>query len=269
MPAPPYIELGRGKSRIQIPILYEDRSVIAIDKPSGWLVAPADWDRTSRNLQRAIEESIVRRSFWVKSRNLKFLRFVHRLDAQTTGVLLLVKSRRAVKPYSELFERKRVLKLYLAVVQGLVEEDQWICALPLKEITKPCPRVIVDLKQGKPATTQFYKLAHWTHPGLGPLSLVAAIPETGRTHQIRVHLASSGHPLVGDSLYGGNQTHTLASFGLRSVALKYRDPFTHQMVSITAPVVEFLRQFGLQTIPEMLMDLLVALVKLAPVGKTE
>ena len=98
------IELTRGGETERIPILYEDRSVLAIDKPAGWMLVPAHWQRTERDLQTAIESSIGARDFWARSRNLKFLRYVHRLDAETSGVLLLAKSPGAVNAYSNLFE---------------------------------------------------------------------------------------------------------------------------------------------------------------------
>ena len=74
-----------------IPILFEDRAVVAIDKPAGWMLVPFSWQKTSRNLQAAISSSIAAGDFWARSRGLKFLRHVHRLDSDTSGVLLLAK----------------------------------------------------------------------------------------------------------------------------------------------------------------------------------
>src|SRR5262245_3231862 len=116
MAKPSHIELPDGT---RIPILYEDRSVLAIDKPSGWMLAPDSWEQTGRNLQLALNSSINAGDFWARSRNLKFLRFVHRLDADTSGVLLLAKSSGALRALSELIESRRVEKLYLAVVHGI------------------------------------------------------------------------------------------------------------------------------------------------------
>lgn len=247
MPKPPYIELQCARGPVRIPIVYEDRSVLVIDKPAGWLVVPADWSRTGRNLQRAIEESIARGDFWARSRNLKFLRYVHRLDAETSGLLMMVKSRGAIRVYSALFERRQVRKLYLAVVQGLVRQTEWICDLPLSEQTGARPRVMVDRRHGRPALTRFRVLDRVTHPELGRLTVLLAEPETGRTHQIRVHLAAVGHPVVGDRLYGGAGAAGKDPdvFGLRAVGLDYEDPFTHRHVRIRAPVDGFLRQFGI------------------------
>ena len=98
-----HIELPTGE---KLDILYEDRSVIAIDKPAGWMLVPFSWQKTGRNLQAALSSSIAAHDFWARSRNLKFLRFVHRLDAETTGVLLLARSSGAVQSYGELFESR-------------------------------------------------------------------------------------------------------------------------------------------------------------------
>src|SRR3981081_814023 len=104
MAKPKHIELNDGD--IVIPILYEDRSVLAVDKPAGWLLAPDSWDQTGRNLQLALQSSLNAGGFWARSRNLKYLRFIHRLDAETSGVLLLAKSPGALSAYSGLFEER-------------------------------------------------------------------------------------------------------------------------------------------------------------------
>src|SRR5207247_10320808 len=89
MAKPHQIELPTGEN---LPILYEDRSVLAIDKPRGWMLVPFSWQRTSRNLQAALISSMTAGDFWARSRGLRFLRFIHRLYADTTGILLLGKS---------------------------------------------------------------------------------------------------------------------------------------------------------------------------------
>jgi 23S rRNA pseudouridine1911/1915/1917 synthase len=235
-----------------IPILYEDRSVLAIDKPRGWMLAPVSWQQTARNLPAAIESSIAAGDFWARSRGLKFLRHVHRLDADTSGVLLFAKSPGAVKTYSDLFESRRMEKTYLAVVCGKPKETEWICRLRLA----PDPKRIGWMKveaHGKGAETHFRVLQNL--PGRGsrgrsphqtrephPFTLVEAKLVTGRTHQIRVHLAESGLPIVGDELYGKKTRD--APLGLRAVRLAYVDPFTKQRVEIHAPTEEFLREYG-------------------------
>jgi RluA family pseudouridine synthase len=237
MPKPDYIELPTGE---KFSILYEDRSVLAIDKPRGWMLVPASWQKTSRNLQMALTSSIAARDFWARSRNLRFLRFVHRLDADTTGILLFAKSLGAVNTFGYLFESRKMEKTYLAIVRGQPGEKEWICRLKLGPDPKQRGKMRVDARNGKEAETAFQVLAV-----LDNNSLVEARPLTGRTHQIRVHLAESGHPIVGDELYGSTSRTGLA---LRAVGLAYTDPFTKRPVRIRALVEEFYRNYGFETI---------------------
>jgi RluA family pseudouridine synthase len=242
---PKEIELADGE--LVIPILYEDRSVIAVDKPAGWLLAPDSWDRTGRNLQLALMSSMNAGDFWSRSRNLKYLRYVHRLDAETTGVLLLAKSPGALRSLGELFETRAVEKRYLAVVEGAPKEREWTCRLALTADPAVKGRMQTGEKGARPedvkdAETQFRVVC-----ALEGRTVVEAHPLTGRTHQIRVHLAAAGHPIVGDALYG--KAGAAASKGrqriaLRAVGLAYRDPFQKRMIRIAAPIVDFAREYG-------------------------
>jgi RluA family pseudouridine synthase len=235
VPKTDYIELPTGE---KISILYEDRSVLAIDKPRGWMLVPASWQKTSRNLQMAITSSIAAKDFWARSRNLKFLRFVHRLDADTTGILLFAKSLGAVNTFGDLFESRKMEKTYLAVVHGAPKQSEWTCRLKLGPDPDQRGKMKVDARGGKEAETVFRVLQV-----VGNMSLIEAKPFTGRTHQIRVHLAAAGHTIVGDELYGSTARKEL---GLRAVGLGYNDPFTRRAVQIRAPIEEFCRKYGFE-----------------------
>jgi RluA family pseudouridine synthase len=236
MPRPDVIELG---DEVSIPILYEDRAVLAIDKPAGWMLVPYSWDRTGRNLQLAISSSILGGEFWARSRNLKFLKYVHRLDAETTGVLLFAKSQGALNTFSDLFESRKMNKRYLAVVRGVPKKNEWLCDAKLGPDPKEHGRHRVD-PAGKQAET-FFKVLDRKED----LALVEARPFTGRTHQIRIHLAHAGLPVVGDTMYGApeDRARKTAPMGLRAVALEYLDPFRRRPIKIEAPTEAFIAQF--------------------------
>ncbi len=270
MPKPTCIELPGVPP---IPIIYEDRSVLAIDKPRGWMLVPYSWQKTNWNLQAALVSSIGAGDFWARSRGLKFLKFVHRLDAETTGILLFAKSQGAVESYSELFESRQMEKTYLAVVAGKPKQTEWTCRLKLGPAPGQIGRMRVDERDGKEAETHFRVLAtpdrRAAVPAAAPvsqgrhthsqdraeseraatgtaalLSLVEARPLTGRTHQIRIHLAEAGCPCVGDDIYGRGREKL--RLGLRAVRLAYHDPFLRRWVEIRAPIEGFCREYGFE-----------------------
>ncbi|MBM3879667.1 MAG: RluA family pseudouridine synthase [Verrucomicrobia bacterium] len=257
MAKPDYIELGDGE---RIPILYEDRSVLVIDKPAGWMLIPHSWQKTDRNLQAAIQSSLAGGAFWARARNLRFLRHVHRLDAETSGLLMFAKSRGGVDTFGDLFERRQIEKVYLAVARGVPQRKNWVCRSRLAPEPNTPGRMRIDERHGKPAETAFRVLQQRQDAAGGSLTLLEARPVTGRTHQIRVHLAGAGLPVVGDELYGGldpagrgtgptaarlapGSTH-LGLLGLRAVGLSYTDPFTRRRVQIQAPAGGFLQAHG-------------------------
>lgn len=233
MPKSTFVELPDGT---QIPILHEDRSVLAIDKPAGWMLGPEDEEHVRKNLHLALAAGIQAREWWATCRGLRFIRFIHRLDAPTTGVLLLAKSRGAIGPYSRLFATRSVEKTYLAVTDAVPPQKEWTCQLPLGPVPGYPGKHQVDRKAGKEAETRFRLVR--VHEGR---ALVEARPLTGRTHQIRLHLAATGCPVAGDRLYG---TAHPAGLGLRAVALSYRDPFTNRPIRIQADRRGFEAAFG-------------------------
>ena len=242
MAKPNFIELPGCDA---IPIIFEDRSVLAIDKPRGWMLVPDSWRQTNWNLQTAIDSSIRADDFWARSRNLRYLRHVHRLDADTSGVMLFAKSEGAMRAMGDLFESRRMEKTYLAVVEGVPKETEWNCELPIGPDPLKFGKMRVDnTEEGKESETHFRVLLT-----SGRFTLIEASPLTGRTHQIRLHLAESGSPIVCDELYG--RVEKGFRLGLRAVRLAYQDTFTRRAVSIIAPSESFLREFSLKLTPEL------------------
>jgi tRNA pseudouridine32 synthase/23S rRNA pseudouridine746 synthase len=172
-----------------LPILFEDAEALVIDKPAG---LPLDTPRAGgASLMDRLHELTLgfAREPWP----------VHRLDQDTSGCLLLARNPKALKKFSAAFEAKQVEKRYLGVVAGPVEGDEGTIALSLTKISSAEKgwRMIVA-KKGKPAVTHWRKVME-----VGGRTLVEFRPETGRTHQIRVHAEHAfGHALLGDPVYG-------------------------------------------------------------------
>jgi len=237
LPKPDHIDLDG----LRVPILYEDPAVMAIDKPAGWLIAPEDWTHTRRNLQLELRSSIAAGDHWARSRQIRFLRFIHRLDADTSGVLLLARSPGALRAYSRLFQERRITKRYLAIVRGRPSASAWTCLLRLSDDPRQPGRVRVDPRHGQQAETRFRVLAT-----SADRVLVEAQPITGRTHQIRVHLAAARLPVLGDSLYGPPDLQPAdrdRGLALRAIELQFMDPFRHRPVTIAAPSDPFLKSW--------------------------
>ena len=213
---------------------------MVLDKPSGWILAPDSWEASGRNLQLALTASIRARTFWARSRNLRFIRYVHRLDAETTGLVLFAKSPGAVAAYSELFRQRLMEKRYLAIVRGRPKQREWVCRIKLSPEADASGKISTD-PNGLEAETRFKVI-----DTANDFALIEARPITGRTHQIRVHLAASGTPVLGDSLYLAQATSKRqpVAMALRSVGLSYRDPFRGQRVRIVAETDTFLRTHG-------------------------
>ena len=176
-----------------IEIIYEDQQIIAVNKPAGISVTH---DRTGKD---SIIEYI--------RREQPTLKIVHRLDKDTSGIMLLAKNTDAQRKWSEYFEEGKVRKIYLALITGSPSEQTGMIDAPLAQSKKNPEKIQVDLKNGKNAQTQWELVADF-----GSVSLLAVRPLTGRTHQIRVHLQHAGMPLAIDPLYGQNQAIMLSSF---------------------------------------------------------
>jgi 23S rRNA pseudouridine1911/1915/1917 synthase len=165
-------------------IVYEDTQIVAINKASGIAVLPDRWDDSREHLNEMLPYRV-----WV----------VHRIDRDTSGLVVFAKTEQAHQKLSNLFETHKIQKNYLAIVQGRPAWDETICELPLSPNGDRSHRTIIDAGRGKPSTTHFKLIG-----SIGTYSLIQAQPVTGRTHQIRVHLSALGHPIICDPLYGSS-----------------------------------------------------------------
>jgi 23S rRNA pseudouridine1911/1915/1917 synthase len=253
------------------PVIFEDDSLIAFDKPSGLLVAPDRWDKKRENLMGLVHDK-----FGHDYAN------VHRLDADTSGLLICAKDKVALDFISGQFQSKTVQKKYHAFVVVLPIDEVMKVAKPIRDAAGALPDAfIVDLalgeddrqkgrmrvfkgRGGKDCLTEFRTLERF-----GRFAFVECKPLTGRTHQLRVHLAAAGAPILNDPFYGAPEIKLLLSdlkrrykgrdeekpmisrLALHASELVLTHPVTREPLTLTAPLphefdvaLKYLRKFA-------------------------
>jgi 23S rRNA pseudouridine1911/1915/1917 synthase len=184
----------------EIPVVYEDEHLLALNKPPLLLTSPDRYDPERPNLMKLLHRDIERGAPWAKEKMITYLANAHRLDFETSGVILLTKSKPVLVAVANLFGSEKPLKTYAALVEGTPAQDMFTIDVALTPNLLKLGQMKVDTKNGKRSTTMFQSREKFRG-----YTLMECRPLTGRTHQIRVHLKYARHPIVGDAVYGGGQ----------------------------------------------------------------
>lgn len=186
-------------------LIYADDDMIAVNKAAGLLVAADRWDIEAPRLDLLIQKELPQIAPLCQK-----LYAVHRIDKDTSGILLYALNAEAHRALNTAFQDREIKKTYRLLIHGRVQEEQFTVDLPLRADGDALHRTIVDKRRGKEAITYFTVLETFRQ-----FSLLEARPVTGRTHQIRAHLAAAGYPIVCDSLYGSGKPVLLSELKQR------------------------------------------------------
>jgi 23S rRNA pseudouridine1911/1915/1917 synthase len=214
---------------ISLDVLYEDDWLLAINKPPGMVVhpAPGHWQGT---LVSALLHRWPTRAAGLDPDRLGI---VHRLDKDTSGVLLIARTAAALTELGRQFKHREVAKQYLALVRGVPRRAEGLIGHPIGRHPVRRKQMAVRPK-GRSAVTRYEVVEAFRGA-----ALIRAFPQTGRTHQIRVHLAALGHPIIGDVLYGRSQRNSpvaLSRQALHAESIRFRHPHSGEPLALSAPL---------------------------------
>jgi len=230
---------------IPITVVYEDDALMVVEKAAGMVVhpAPGHWSGTLVNALKGRGQALPQESDEARAG------LVHRLDKDTSGLLIIAKTDRAHRILSKAIAERRVIRRYAVLSWGHLDRDRLTVDRPLGRDPRDRKRMAI-VESGRAAKTDFTRLARFTS-----CELLRAHLHTGRTHQIRVHLASVGHPVVGDDTYGGGGARRLVGLPpkrqfLHAAWLLFQHPETGAQLEFRSPLPRDLHE-SLITVSEM------------------
>lgn len=210
-------ETFRAPKVTSLKILYEDRHFIIVNKPVGLLSVPLDESQHKKHALGLLRESFRTDQIYA----------VHRIDRDTSGILLFARGKDSEEKFDRLFETHDILREYYAIVEGKIKDNQGTWESKLLELPS---LQVVESPEGKDAITHYSVIRRSAKYTYLKLRL-----ETGRKHQIRVHCQMAGHPIVGDARYGALE-NPLRRLCLHACTLGFKHPFTHKEVQFTSPL---------------------------------
>ena len=224
-------EIELKPENIPLDVLYEDNDIIVINKAKGMVVHPGNGnpDGTLVNAILAkCKDSLSGIGGEIRPG------IVHRLDKDTSGVIIVAKNDKAHMELSRQIQAREVKKIYWALVRGIIKENEATINMPIGRSTKDRKKMAVR-KDGKEAITHFKVLKRW-----GAYTLLEVHIETGRTHQIRVHLSQIGYPVVGDAVYSnGKNPFGVEGQMLHAKSIEFMHPTKKEKLKIEAPLPEY------------------------------
>ena len=218
---------------LNLNIVYEDDTVVVVDKPTGMVVHPAAGNLDNTLVNGLLYEVLDLQGIKVEVRP----GIVHRIDKNTSGLLMVAKNDLAVKDLEEQLKNHTVTRLYVGLVAGVISEDRGRIDAPIGRDPMDRKKMAV-VKDGKPAITNFKVLERYKKATLCEFKL-----ETGRTHQIRVHMKYIGHPLVGDPEYGNKKLVSETGQYLHAKVLGFIHPKTKEYMEFTSELPEYFTQY--------------------------
>ncbi len=219
-------EAGIEPVPMQLEVVHEDTEVLVVNKPAFLLVHPTSPEHT-RTLSHGIVHYYLAQGFRAK------VRPVHRLDRDTSGLLLVAKSAWAHHQLDLQLREGAVERRYLALVSGVPQHDEGVIDAPIGKHREHPHLRAVRPQAGERAVTLWRVVERYAHA-----ALLDVVLETGRTHQIRVHLAHAGHPVLGDRPYGGRGLSLIRRQALHAWRLSFRHPATGERLELEAPLPE-------------------------------
>lgn len=224
-------QVGLKAEDIPINVLYEDQDVIVINKAKGMVVHPANGHEEG-TLVNALMNHCKGSLSGIGGEIRPGI--VHRLDKDTSGVLIVAKNDKAHQLLSQQIKNRQMKKTYLALVRGVVQEQQATIQMPIARSKVDRKKMAVD-KEGKEAITHFEVLQRYDK-----YTLLQVVIETGRTHQIRVHLSSIGYPIIGDTVYSnGKNEFQIEGQMLHACTLEWTHPITQKRIKTEAPLPQY------------------------------
>lgn len=217
-------------------VLYQDDDVVVIDKPAGLVVHPG-----SGNADRTLVNGLVYRFPEIASVGQPGRPgIVHRLDKDTSGVMIAARSHSAYQALVDMMASHSIQRQYIALVHGIIENEKGVVEAPIGRSHRNVTQMAVS-SSGKDATTNYEVVSRFNDPIAATLLELSL--ETGRTHQIRVHMRAIDHPVIGDKLYSRHNSLNLARPFLHSARISFEHPSTGAILEFNSPMPEDLRQF--------------------------